>query len=146
MSQQSQQSVVESAKIELKLFTEWLCKELEKNVFDEDDRKVISQAKVITDLKSIFCVVKQDGTTKVVASKASQYVKAIRELPIRSLINMPDDVLNAQFNDLVCCIELLVPRNTNVQNIINVITVCFIYIIYISQRNTLLYNTIIAFN
>lgn len=60
---------------------------------------------------------KQNGTTKVVASKASQYLKAIRELPIRSLINVPDDVLNAQFNDLVCRIESLVPTNTNVQNI-----------------------------
>ena len=49
--------------------------------------------------------------------KASQYLKAIRELPIRSLINVPDDVLNAQFNDLVCRIESLVPTNTNVQNI-----------------------------
>ena len=116
-SQQSQQNVVESAKKELKLFTERLCKELEQNVFDEDDRKVISQAKVITDLKSIFCAVKQGGTTKVVASKANQYLKAIRKLPIKSLINVPDDVLNAQFNDLVCRIESLVPTNTNVHNI-----------------------------
>ena len=46
---QSQQNVVESATKELKLFTERLCKEREKNVFDEDDRKVISHAKVITD-------------------------------------------------------------------------------------------------
>ena len=111
-SRQSQQNVVERATRELKLFTERLCKEIKQN---EHDLKLISLAKVITELKSILCAVKQDGAAKVVASKASQYVKDIRELPIRSFINVPDDVLNTQFNYLVCRIESVVPKNANVQ-------------------------------
>ncbi|CAB4030237.1 Hypothetical predicted protein [Paramuricea clavata] len=112
-----QENVVASATHELKVFTEKLSKELEENIFDEDDVKVISHTKTITDLKSILYTVKHDGPIKTVATKADQYVKSIRELPVRSVASVPDNVLYAQFHDLVARIKSLVPMNTDTKNI-----------------------------
>lgn len=70
------ESVNSAKKMLLKVLTEKLSKELEENIFDKGDVKVISHTKVITDLKPILCAVKQEGPMKIVVTKANQYVKA----------------------------------------------------------------------
>ncbi len=55
---------------QISVFAERLAEGLEEDVLDQEERKVVSLCKTITDLKSLFLDVKENGGLKVAATRS----------------------------------------------------------------------------
>ena len=111
------EDVKETVEKQVSVFAKRLADGLEEDVLDQEERKVVAKCKTITDLKSLLIDVKDNGALKVTAARSHLFVKAIRELPVRSLDNVPDEILKAQFSLLLQRLETLQQPCTLAENI-----------------------------
>ena len=96
---------------QLKTLTSKLASGLETDVYQEDDKQRVANTKTICDIRTLRQLVEKDGPTKVEATHTQAYIQAIRNLPVKSLNEVPDEVLTTQFSKLLLKLTTLPPSN-----------------------------------
>ena len=86
---------------QLKTLTSKLASGLETDVYQEDDKQRVANTKTICDMRTLRQLVEKDGPTKVEATHTQAYIQPIRNLPVKSLNEVPDEVLTTQFSKLL---------------------------------------------
>lgn len=100
---------------QLNLLVREIFRGLNTEVYDEQSVRIISLTKTILDLPTLSIKLHQTesadgGYIKVAVTEFSNFNKAVKEIPIRSLTHLPEDILQKQFTEFLRKLEKITEK------------------------------------
>ena len=118
VSTQNQIDAVKKSDAQLDLLVKQIFRGLKTEVYDEESVRVITLTKTILDLPNLSLKLHQDedgGYIKVSAMEYPNFIKAVKEIPIRSLTHIPKDSLQKQFIEFLRKLEKITEKYKQVE-------------------------------
>ena len=84
-----------------------MAEKLGEDVYTDDERELIEKTRIVLDLPALAGLLKQPGESavKVQVTEFPKFLKAVKGIPVRSLLEVPEEELRRQFSEYLSRLE-----------------------------------------